>query len=202
MDAAPLRPIFEAFTDIVHDTYATWTIWCRLFWSNDTRPHWCGEILERAAPEVFRRVHNAMIGRVVLNLVKLDDPDKIGQHENLNLNRVLNESPFPQGTNRQLAMKARQTFKDNIPPLRTIRHKLLGHNDKATLLDPTAGRAKLEPVACAVKCLCTFHFRVEKLLEGTFTYQTPQISEKILYPYPDEVDSLVALLKRGLDASI
>ncbi len=95
------------------------------------------DLLNRAAPALFRWLETIMRNDVVLAITRLTDPPRTGKHANASLERLVEliephvvDSVALAGWKSDLAV-----LKTAVEPLRDLRNRFLAHDNMATALD-------------------------------------------------------------------
>lgn len=198
--------LFAAFSKEVRRIHITWVAWHRMFDDADA-PH--DQPVFSHWGEVWGHFRYSVLCDLVLRVVRLTDPDEMlakkGARQNLTVQRVLEAMNFDSRANlQQAAESASRMFSREIDDggLKRLRHRVMGHNDMATLLGLETVDADLRTVRLAVEWLCTFQWRCDSVAKGRVVdWETPASAvhrdQALDREIESEVDALTKQLSGG-----
>lgn len=160
---------FELYNDVAH-LHLNWQDYRSLYGTSAARI----ELLKWAAGSFFHLLDGVMRHDVLLRIARLTDPPSTGRRENASL------SQFVRRTGAHVAPASAQRLRnllddlqDYCAPIRSLRNRLLAHDDLATTLhfhaDPLPGvsRAYIEGALQRIRDLLN---EVERTFRGSSTY--------------------------------
>jgi hypothetical protein len=143
------RDMRENIEDIVTTLTWKWQSYCRLFAHEETVA-----LLNRFAPLAGRLIQDCVFDDVIMGLVRLMDPPKTNNAENLTLYRLVDHLENSD-IRKQFHLKL-NNLKENAKNLRAYRNKRLAHNDLSTAsvnLLPPVSRRTIKEVLTSVQDL-------------------------------------------------
>ncbi len=197
---------FEAFSRIVDDLHATWTMWQELF-GEEARSE-THNVLVSASPDVFKYVRWHWLVSVTLELAKLDDRDQMYGRDNLTIQRIFNETDYANDEQRHVAQTVMDFALAKIQrdEFKKFRNRIIAHNDllAVTGIENPMGDMSIEPLYATVYAVRSFRDRIAAIRKGEPIniatgenyYPSPEDDKR----WHNDVRRLVSLLSAGLDA--
>ncbi len=187
--------------DLIH---CQWIYWEAMMQPEDPA-EWAGTLYRRVAPGFFEHAQHALLSQVILGLAKFGDRERIAGRDNLTLS-VLTDAlpashrPYVDAAITQ-ATEAVREVTDN-PDLRTVRNRVISHNDLDACLGNDIPDVSIEKIRLAVGGLLDLKARIGTAMTGTtFRIDTGEGYGADLSaedPWRQEVARLNEVLKAGL----
>lgn len=198
--------LFTAFSKEVRRIHVTWLAWYRMFEDVDA-PH--DHQVFSNWDEVWRHFAYSVLCDIVLSVVRLTDPDEMkakeGPRQNVTVQCVVEGMEFGQRANlREAAESASRMFQKeiDIAELKRLRHRVIGHNDLATMLGYEKVDTNLGRLRHVVEWLCIFQWRCDSVAKGRVVdWATPASAvhrdQALDREIESEVDALLDRLSGG-----